>query len=98
MNYRGLKIGVFYKNISWGNKWIKDFIAQIDNSCISKIQMCYPRVILKDGTTITAYPANTSSRGTVIDKAFVDPDVDEEIIRNVIDPLIRHTRFIEIEK
>ena len=34
MLYRGLKIGVFYKDKSWAKKWFNDFINTIDNACI----------------------------------------------------------------
>ena len=100
MLYNGLKIGVFYKNESWVKKWFNDFINTIDNACI----LGYVRngvrpffIELRDGTKITAYQANESVRGTVIDKAFVEPTVDDEIINCVIRPLLGHSRFIEIE-
>ena len=100
MLYNGLKIGVFYKNKSWVEKWFNDFINTIDNSCILGYVRngVHPLFIeLRDGTKITAYQANESARGSVIDKAFVEPTVDDEIINCVIRPLLGHTRFVEIE-
>ena len=101
MLYRGLKIGVFYDNKSWAEKWFKDFINTIDNACILRYvrSSVHPFYIeLKDGTKITAYQANEKTRGTCIDKAFVEPTVGSEIIDNVIRPLLGHTSFVEIEE
>lgn len=101
MLYRGLKIGVFYDNKSWAEKWFKDFINTIDNACILRYvrSSVYPFYIeLKDGTKITAYQANEKTRGICIDKAFVEPTVGSEIIDNVIRPLLWHTSFAEIEE
>lgn len=100
MLYKGLKIGVFYENKSWAEKWFSDFINKVDNACILKyVRNCmHPFFIeLRDGTRITAYNANESARGICIDKAFVEPTVSSEIIDSVIRPLLGHTRFIEIE-
>ena len=100
MLYKGLKIGVFYKDKSWAEKWFSDFINKVDNACILKyVRNCtHPFFIeLRDGTRITAYKANESARGICIDKAFVEPTVGSEIIDSVIRPLLGHTRFIEIE-
>lgn len=100
MLYKGLKIGVFYKDKSWAEKWFSDFINKVDNACILKyVRNCmHPFFIeLRDGTRITAYKANESARGICIDKAFVEPTVGSEIIDRVIRPLLGNTRFIEIE-
>ena len=100
MLYKGLKIGVFYKNKSWAEKWFSDFINKVDNACILKyVRNCmHPFFIeLRDGTRITAYKVNESARGICIDKAFVEPTISSEIIDSVIRPLLGHTRFIEIE-
>ena len=100
MLYKGLKIGVFYEDKSWAEKWFSDFINKVDNACILKyVRNCmHPFLIeLRDGTRITAYKANESARGICIDKAFVEPTVGSEIIDSVIRPLLGHTRFIEIE-
>ena len=100
MLYKGLKIGVFYEDESWAEKWFSDFINKVDNACILRYvrNRMHPFFIeLRDGTRITAYRANESARGICIDKAFVEPTVGSEIIDNVIRPLLGHTRFIEIE-
>ena len=101
MLYRGLKIGVFYNNKSWAEKWFKDFINTIDNACIlgyakSSIHPFF--IELKDGTRIIAYRANENARGICVDKAFVEPTVSSEIIDNIIRPLSGHTSFVEIEE
>ena len=100
MLYKGLKIGVFYENKSWAEKWFRDFINTIDNACILRYvrnSMCPFFIELKDGTRITAYQANGKARGICIDKAFVEPTVGSEIIDSVIRPLLSHTRLVEIE-
>ena len=100
MLYNGLKIGVFYKDKSWAEKWFSDFINKVDNACILRYVrngVCPFFIELRDGTRITAYQANDKVRGTYIDKAFVEPTVGSEIINSVIRPLLGHTRFIEIE-
>ena len=100
MLYKGLRIGVFYEDELWAEKWFSDFINKVDNACILKyVRNCMrPFFIeLRDGTRITAYKANESARGICIDKAFVEPTVGSEIIDSVIRPLLGHTRFIEIE-
>ncbi|MDO4754805.1 MAG: hypothetical protein Q4A54_00530 [Parabacteroides sp.] len=100
MLYKGLKIGVFYKNKSWAEKWFSDFINKVDNVCILRYvrNRTHPFFIeLRDRTRITAYKANESARGICIDKAFVEPTVGSEIIDSVIRPLLGHTRFVEIE-
>ena len=100
MLYKGLRIGVFYEDKSWAEKWFSDFINKVDNACILKyVRNCmHPFFIeLRDGTRITAYKANESARGICIDKAFVEPTISSEIIDSVIRPLLGHTRFIEIE-
>ena len=100
MLYKGLRIGVFYEDKSWAEKWFSDFINKVDNACILKYvrNSMHPFFIeLRDGTRITAYKANESARGICIDKAFVEPTVGSETIDSVIRPLLGHTRFIEIE-
>ena len=100
MLYRGCKIGVFFKTKLWAEQWMNDFLNTIDHSCILRFVRngVHPFMIeLKDGTQITAYQATDNARGTVIDKAFVEPTVSSEIINSVIRPLLGHTRFVEIE-
>ena len=100
MLYRGCKIGVFFKTKLWAEQWMNDFLNTIDHSCILRFVRngVHPFMIeLKDGTQITAYQATDNARGTVIDKAFVEPTVSSEIIDSAIRPLLGHTRFIEIE-
>lgn len=100
MLYKGLKIGVFYNDKSWAEKWFSDFIKKVDNACILRYvrnSTCPFFIELRDGTRITAYQANRKARGICIDKAFVEPTVGSEIIDSVIRPLLGHTRFIEIE-
>lgn len=100
MLYRGCKIGVFFKTKLWAEQWMNDFLNTIDHSCILRFVRngVHPFMIeLKDGTRITAYQATDNARGTVIDKAFVEPTVSSEIINSVIRPLLGHTRFVEIE-
>lgn len=100
MLYRGCKIGVFFKTKLWAEQWMNDFLNTIDHSCILRFVRngVHPFMIeLKDGTQIIAYQATDNARGTVIDKAFVEPTVSSEIINSVIRPLLGHTRFVEIE-
>ena len=100
MKYRGLKIGVFFKNREWVEKWFKDFIDKIDNACILRIVKGGIHVYmieLRDGTRITSYQVNDNTRGICIDKAFVEPAISEEVINSVIKPLIGHTNFVEVE-
>ena len=100
MLYRGCKIGVFFKTKLWAEQWMNDFLNTIDHSCILRFVRngVHPFMIeLKDRTQIIAYQATDNARGTVIDKAFVEPTVSSEIINSVIRPLLGHTRFVEIE-
>ena len=98
MMYRGFKIGVFYKRLSWVEKWMKDFLDNIDQSCVLRLVRngFTPFMIeLKDGTTIKAYRANESPRGAVIDKAFVEYGIEQDIIETVIKPMIKHNIVME---
>ena len=98
MMYRGFKIGVFYKRLSWVEKWMNDFLDNIDQSCVLRLVRngFTPFMIeLKDGTTIKAYRANESLSGVVIDKAFVEFGIEQNIIENVIEPMIRHNIVLE---
>lgn len=100
MLYRGCKIGVFFKTKLWAEQWMNDFLNTIDHSCILRFVRngVHPFMIeLKDGTQITAYQVTDNARGTVIDKAFVEPSIDETIIRNVIRPLLGHSQSIVVE-
>lgn len=100
MNYNGLKIGVFFKNYEWAEKWFSDFLNKVDNVCVARVVKngVYPFFIeLKDGTRITAHHANKLARGIAIDKAFVEPSVDDDILNYIIKPLVGHTQFVEIE-
>lgn len=98
MLYRGCKIGVFFKTKSWVENWMKDFLDEIDKSCVLRFVRndFTPFMIeLKDGTTIKAYRANDSSRGAVIDKAFVEYGIEQDIIETVIKPMIKHNIVME---
>ena len=98
MLYNGLKIGVFYKHLSWAEKWIKDFLNKIDQSCVLRFVRngFTPFMIaLQDGTTIKAYRANDSLSGVVIDKAFVEYGIEQDIIENVIEPMIKYYIVVE---
>lgn len=100
MLYRGNRIGIFYNDREWAEKWMNDFVDSIDNSCILRFvkRGLLPFMIeLKDGTRITAYPANHNSRGVVIDKAYIQPNVSQEIIDCLIRPLIGHSQKIIVE-
>lgn len=98
MLYSGLKIGIFYKNLSWAEKWMKDFLDKIDQSCVLRFVRngFTPFMIeLKDGTMIKAYRANDSSRGAMIDKAFVEYGIGQDIIERVIKPMIKNNIVVE---
>lgn len=100
MLYRGCKIGVFFKTKTWAEKWMNDFIDNVDHSCISRFVRngIHPFMIdLKDGTRIIAIQANDGARGTVIDKAFVEPTIEQNIIDNVIKPMLGHSLNIVME-
>lgn len=98
MLYKGLKIGVFYEHSSWVEAWFKDFLKEVDNSCVLRVvkNIFSPFVIyLKDGTRIAAYMANDNSRGHVLDKAFVEPSINKEVIDRIIRPMIRHQIVVD---
>lgn len=98
MLYSGLKIGVFYKNLSFAEKWMKDFLDKIDQSCVLRFVRngLTPFMIeLKDGTTIKAYQVNDSPKGEVIDKAFVEYGIGQDIIERVIEPMIKYYIIVE---
>lgn len=100
MLYRGNRIGIFYNDRKWAEKWMNDFVDSIDPSCILRFVKngLFPFMIeLKDGTRITAYPTNHNSRGVVIDKAYIQPSVSQEIIDCLIRPLIGHSQKIIVE-
>lgn len=82
MEYRGLRVGVLCSTYTWGEIWLKDFLAKINNECIEKVRKSVetPFIItLKDGTIIEAIIFRKSTaRGKKFDKIFVDPDLTEE--------------------
>lgn len=97
MMYNGFKIGVFFKNKKWAEQWFKDFIDKIDHSCILRFVKngIYPFMIeMKDGTTIVAYHINYNLRGYNIDKAFIEPSIDEVMINDIIKPMCIGQRII----
>ena len=99
MFYRGLKVGVVYKEHRWAEKWFKEFISKIDKSCVKKYILSHSdiAVILKDGTIIKAVSATGNSRGSRFDKIFVQPGVDKDVIDHVIRPMILPTIINEYE-
>ena len=75
MLYKGLKIGVFYKDKSWVEKWFNDFINTVDNACILRYVRngVHPFFIeLRDGTKIIAYKINDNIKKIDVDKAFFE--------------------------
>lgn len=97
MLYDGMRIGVFYESSAWAEKWFEDFFKHIDRTCVFSYIVSYShpfKIQLKDGTIITAYPANEKSRGVVIDKAFVEPTIKNDVINNIIRPLLGHSQQI----
>lgn len=97
MRYRGFRVGVFYKSNMWVKKWFNDFLSTIDTTCISRYSINDLEIILKDGTRIKAYGLNHCLRGVLIDKAFVEPGVDDETANIIIKPLLRHATDIIVE-
>ena len=100
MLYHGFTIGVFYKSKTWVEKWMDDFLNSIDQSCVLRFVKngVHPFMIdLKDGTRIIACQVNENARGRCIDKAYVEPTIDQNIIDYVIRPLLGHSRNIVVE-
>lgn len=98
--YTGTRIGVFYKNAEWADKWFEDFINEIDKTCISNyIRNRAGRFIIKlrDGTIIKAISADSKARGNRFDKAFVEPCIEPETINEFIRPLLMKQVIIEYE-
>jgi len=101
MGYTGIRIGVFYKNAKWADKWFEDFINKIDITCISNyIRNRADKFIIKlrDGTIIKAISVNSSTaRGNRLDRAFVEPCIEPETINKIIRPLLMQQVIIEYE-
>lgn len=98
MLYNGFKVGVFYKNISWAKTWFADFLDKVDDACVSRFVkngVCSFMIQLRDGTTISSYRVDDSSRGICVDKAFVEPCIDDDTINKIIRPFVKSPSIIK---
>lgn len=98
MYYIGFKVGVFYKNEEWVQKWFEKLIEYLDdNNCQYTLRKSryQPFVVtLSDGTCIFSCRAAESSRGQALDRAYLQPGIDKDIVDNVIKPTVKTSRII----
>lgn len=101
MEYYGMRIGVFYKDRDWVDKWFSDFLQYYtDKSCIIKVvkNSYNPHAVyLKDGTCIIAYDVNHMPRGKKFDKVYIEPIVCEDVINMAIRPMMLNSCIVEYE-
>ena len=55
------------------------------------------KVLLKSGTTLESVVLNDKLRGMRFDKIYVDPTIDDLIVKTVIYPMIYNPRNVIIE-
>lgn len=87
-------IGIYYKDFDWASRLFDRIVEHYPQEYFaergirkSKLNM---RIDFKDGTTIRFVRASESARGCCFSKIIMQPDIDEEIIRCVIYPTLKH--------
>ena len=95
-----IRIAVIGKTQSWCVNWFENFLAKTPHDCIVSIAKSRSesyKIILKSGIMLQSVVLNDKSRGMRFDKIYVDPTIDDLIVKTVIYPMIYNPRNVIIE-
>lgn len=95
-----IRIAIIGKTQSWCVNWFENFLAKTPHDCIvsiAKNRSELYKILLKSGIMLQSVVLNDRSRGMRFDKIYVDPTIDDLIVRTVIYPMIYNPRNVIIE-
>lgn len=93
MLYKGFHVGVFYAHRQWMDNWIIEFRRKIGDENIALIaenDITKYKIVLRDKTIIRGIDINQRDNllGFRFDKAYVEPCLNDNIIGDIIKPLM----------
>lgn len=80
--------------------WFENFLAKTPHDCIVSIAKSRSesyKILLKSGIMLQSVVLNDKLRGMRFDKIYVDPTIDDLIVKTVIYPMIYNPRNVIIE-
>lgn len=85
-----MRINIFCAKLNKGISYLEDIMKDLDKDDIVKRikTRTYACLELKDGTIYQVILAVESSRGTKCNFAFIDIDINTDIVQNIIYPSI----------
>ena len=95
-----IRIAIIGKTQSWCVNWFENFLAKTPHDCIVSIAKNRSesyKILLKSGIMLQSVVLNDKLRGMRFDKIYVDPTIDDLIVRTVIYPMIYNPRNVIIE-
>lgn len=85
------RIGIYYKNKTWGKECFDNIVKQIPKSMIAKLVSNKSEMFctLKNGDVIRAVYAGEGARGWKFTSAVIQDGIDYNIMQNIIYPCIK---------
>ena len=80
--------------------WFENFLAKTPHDCIERVTKSRSepyKILLKSGIMLQSVVLNDKLRGMRFDKIYVDPTIDDLIVKTVIYPMIYNPRNVIIE-
>ena len=80
--------------------WFENFLAKTPHDCIVSIAKSKSepyKILLKSGIMLQSVVLNDKLRGMRFDKIYVDPTIDDLMVRTVIYTMIYNPRNVIIE-
>lgn len=89
MNYLSRRIGVYYTDSEWRDKYFKELIENIPTESVNRIGNKNETFIeLKDGSIIKFIRMNDGARANKVHEAFLQPGISYEKYCRIIAPCI----------
>lgn len=87
-NITSQKIGIFYKDVEWAKKVWDDVVSGLFPNLIAEMRkfkdMRDSIIVLNNGTKIRFVEAVKYSKGCKFDKAYYQPEIDDNFIRDIV--------------
>jgi hypothetical protein len=80
--------------------WFENFLAKTPHDCIERVTKSRSepyKILLKSGIMLQSVVLNDKLIGMRFDKIYVDPTIDDLMVRTVIYPMIYNPRNVIIE-
>lgn len=80
--------------------WFENFLAKTPHDCIERVTKSRSepyKILLKSGIMLQSVVLNDKLIGMRFDKIYVDPTIDDLIVKTVIYPMIYNPRNVIIE-